>query len=65
MIGRTMQKIEKVIAEFKAEHIPDVEKNAKPKNMDFNEPSNVEKDFQSVHSTTNTTLAHAQNSRKT
>lgn len=48
MIGRTMQKIEKVLMEFKAQGLPISEGRIHAKNMDFNEPSNVEKDFQNV-----------------
>ena len=48
MIGRTIPKIEKTLAEFKQEGLMVGETNILPKNMDFNEPSNVEKDFQNV-----------------
>lgn len=48
MIGRTLQKIERVLNEFQASKIPMRMDHIIRKNMDFNEPSNVEKDFQKV-----------------
>jgi hypothetical protein len=48
MVGRTLNKIEKVLNEFQASKIPIKMDHIIRKNMDFNEPSNVEKDFQKV-----------------
>ncbi len=48
MIGRTMQKIERVVKEFRDQGIVIRDTHFLYKNMDFNEPSNVEKDFQNL-----------------
>jgi NADP-dependent 3-hydroxy acid dehydrogenase YdfG len=48
MVGRSLQKIEKVVNEFKASKVPIRMDHIHIKNMDFNEPSNVEKDFQNL-----------------
>jgi hypothetical protein len=48
LIGRTIKKIEQVVAEFQAQGIVTREDHIMMKNMDFNEPTSVEKDFQNV-----------------
>jgi len=48
MIGRTTPKLDKTLNEFRSEGIVTSEAKVIPKNMDFNEPTTVEKDFQNV-----------------
>ena len=48
MTSRNTKKLDDMIEEFKKEGIPIGPNQTINKKMDFNEPSNVEKDFQNV-----------------
>ena len=48
LVGRTLKKITQVMEEFKAQGVVIRENQIIIKNMDFSEPTAVEKDFQNV-----------------
>ena len=65
MTSRNTKKLDDMIEEFKKEGIPIGPNQCINKKMDFNEPSNVEKDFQNVSFIILTNdIAYAKDERK-
>ena len=59
MVGRTAQKVDALYMELKKEGLINGD-CVMPKSMDFNEPANVEKDFQNVETCFYILIVHAE-----